>query len=95
MRRVARQYTKDAAYLKRSMHRHLSSPCVLWEELPRAMEHADHSITDIRKSRGWIMSLPVVSPFPFFRVWRRMARDGHVIREGGRGQQNDLDPYLR
>lgn len=56
------------------------------------MQHADHGITDIRKSRGYIMSLPVVSPFLFFRVWRRMARDGHVIREGGRGQQND--PYL-
>lgn len=41
------------------------------------------------------MSLPVVSLFLFLRVWRRVARDGHVIREGGRGSKNDRNPYLR
>lgn len=42
------------------------------------------------------LSLPVVSLLLFFRVWRRMARDGRVIREGGRGQQNNpYDPYVR
>lgn len=38
------------------------------------------------------MSLPVVSLFLFLRVWRRVARDGHVIREGGRGSKTTATP---